>query len=180
VAYLGWAAYAALFVFRPPEIPSSPKSRGPFVTVVLISVLLILWGSFAVQKSPWTFYVYVTFPCYFWNQVLLRAVNPVHHWVREHTLGSYGSSLLQASLVICILQCMVVCIYRLRFITFRLTRQLGCLYSSAFVESRFRANGCRVATVVMAQSSPLSKSKINSLLGCNMPSHSSISPSRGR
>ena len=122
VAYLGWAAYAALFVFRPPEIPSSAKSHGPFVTVALISVMLILWASFAVQKSPWTFYVYVTFPCYFWNQVLLRIVNPVHRWVRERRLGSYGSSLLQAGLVICILQCMVVCTHRMRFILFRLTR----------------------------------------------------------
>jgi GPI ethanolamine phosphate transferase 1 len=120
VAYLGWAAYAALFVFRPPEIPSSAKSRGPFVTVILISVMLILWGSFFVQKSPWTFYVYVTFPCYFWNQVLLHAVNPVHRLVRERGLGSYGRFLLQASLVICILQCMVVGIYQLYFITFHL------------------------------------------------------------
>jgi phosphatidylinositol glycan class N len=114
VAYLGWAAYAALFVFRPQDItPSAVSHRPSIATVILILVMLIFWASFAVQKSPWTFYVYVTFPCYFWNQVILHAAHPVRSWIRERRFVSYGRSLLQASLVTGILQSMVVRIHQL-------------------------------------------------------------------
>lgn len=35
-------------------------------------VLAAFWGTFALQKSPWTFYLYVSFPVYFWQQFLTR------------------------------------------------------------------------------------------------------------
>jgi phosphatidylinositol glycan class N len=109
VAYLGWAAYAALFVFRPQDITSSEIPRGPFFTTLIsILVLLIFWGAFAIQKLPWTFYVYVAFPCYFWNQVILHGVRSTRSWVGAHRYGFYGRSFLQATLVIGILESMVV------------------------------------------------------------------------
>ena len=113
VAYLGWAAYAALFIFRPPssDIPRS------ITTMISVSVMLMFWAMFAVQKSPMTFYVYVAFPCYFWNEVVLHAMEPVGSWFRERTLGFYGRSLIQAGLVIGVLQSMVVCTHRLQCIT---------------------------------------------------------------
>lgn len=114
MAYLGWAAYAALFIFRP---QSSGVSQGiSIVTVVSISVMLIFCAIFAIQKSPWTFYVYVAFPCYFWNQVILHAIRPVRIWFRGRTFRFYGTSLIQASLVIGVLQSMVVCIHHLQCI----------------------------------------------------------------
>jgi hypothetical protein len=113
LAYLGWAAYAAIFVFRPQEVMSSKTPRGQYLTAILTSVMLLSWAIFAVQKSPWTFYVYVAFPCYFWHQVILHAMRPLQILVKERRFGSYGKSLIQAILVIGILQSMVVCIHEL-------------------------------------------------------------------
>jgi hypothetical protein len=45
------------------------------------------------------------------------------------------------------------------------------------MESRFCPNGCRMASFVLAQPYPVSKSKIDSFMGCDMHSHSEISPS---
>ena len=37
-------------------------------------VLLFFWVLFAVQKSPLMFYVYIAFPCYFWQQFLVQII----------------------------------------------------------------------------------------------------------
>lgn len=72
-AYLGWAAYTCLYLFRPSEedIPPSAAYRqgANFLTY---GTLVLSWAIFFVQKSPLTFYVYVAFPVYFWQQFLVH------------------------------------------------------------------------------------------------------------
>jgi len=65
-AYLGWAAYAVLHIVRPLDYRSSggklsslSASAMLFVTVGSWVVLLAFWTLFAVQHSPWSFYVYI-------------------------------------------------------------------------------------------------------------------------
>ena len=82
-AYIGWAAYSALYILRPYERfpPSSSRASQlqPFVTIGSWTVLLSFWTSFTLQRSPWTFYLYIVFPCYFWRQVLVQIIPYIHH-----------------------------------------------------------------------------------------------------
>ncbi|KIY52039.1 PigN-domain-containing protein [Fistulina hepatica ATCC 64428] len=64
-AYTGWAAYAALYIWKP-NLRSLVVDR---VARTIFGLILVShWAVFALQKSPWTYYVYVVFPCYFWHQ----------------------------------------------------------------------------------------------------------------
>ena len=78
-AYMGWTAYAVLHILRYQDYrpvggggkPAPLSSSTTFVvTVASWIVLLAFWTLFALQRSPWSFYVYITFPCYFWWRVL--------------------------------------------------------------------------------------------------------------
>ncbi|PPQ94801.1 hypothetical protein CVT25_007438 [Psilocybe cyanescens] len=81
-AYIGWAAYASLYLFRPLDHTSAAKlsspSKSPTISIQTIigiaswTTLVAFWASFAVQRSPLSFYVYIAFPCYFWNQFLVQ------------------------------------------------------------------------------------------------------------
>jgi phosphatidylinositol glycan class N len=108
-AYIGWAAYASLFIFKPHDVHAS---RGVFaVTIVAMLFVLASWTLFAIQRSPPTFYLYVIFPCYFWQQFILKAARPLRVWVqakgRDRTY--YIRLLVRAGLVMAALQSMVVC-----------------------------------------------------------------------
>ncbi len=70
IGYLGWVAYALTTVidvhvlhqrFRP--------SRTLMGTIVSTSVLAALYASFAISKSPITYYAYAFFPVVFWEEV---------------------------------------------------------------------------------------------------------------
>ncbi|KAG1750445.1 Phosphatidylinositolglycan class N-domain-containing protein [Suillus paluster] len=107
-AYLGWAAYASLSIL-PPPISSVTASQRAIVRIAAAGVLVIFWALFAVQKAPWTFYLYVTFPCYFWQQFALHGV-PV--FVQQFKLSSRpgpftGRVLFHLVIVVVVLQCMV-------------------------------------------------------------------------
>ena len=81
-AYVGWAAYASLFIFRPLD-QNRPHRFPPWasflVNAVALATFIGFWALFAVQRSPWTFYIYITFPCYFWHQVLLQGIPALLH-----------------------------------------------------------------------------------------------------
>ncbi|KAJ7110359.1 Phosphatidylinositolglycan class N-domain-containing protein [Mycena crocata] len=106
-AYTGWAAYASLFIFRPLDIYPTKSSGGAAMTGFAAFSLAAFWVSFAVQKSPWTYYLYIAFPCYFWHQfavqlsaLLKTSASRVHH-------VGYTRIVLYISLVIAALQSMV-------------------------------------------------------------------------
>ena len=77
-AYMGWTAYAVLHILRLRDFrsldggkPASHSTSTTFlVTIASWLVLLAFWTLFALQHSPWSFYVYIMFPCYFWWRVL--------------------------------------------------------------------------------------------------------------
>lgn len=103
VAYLGWAAYASLYIFRPQPGTDSH-------IILTTAILLVFWAAFAIQRSPWTFYVYVAFPCYFWNQVVTHAAKPTIAWFRGSQKSPliYAKLFFQATLIVGALQSMVV------------------------------------------------------------------------
>ncbi|SJK98368.1 related to GPI ethanolamine phosphate transferase 1 [Armillaria ostoyae] len=68
IAYAGWAAYASLFVFKPGGFPAARQS--PVISATTFTVLASFWGMFFSEQAPWTYYLYVTFPCYFWQRFL--------------------------------------------------------------------------------------------------------------
>ncbi|CAA7259378.1 unnamed protein product [Cyclocybe aegerita] len=76
-AYLGWAAYASLYILRPFDKVPSAFNSSPLVsgfTATNWIVLAAFWLLFAIQRSPWSFYVYIAFPCYFWRGFLAQMV----------------------------------------------------------------------------------------------------------
>lgn len=83
------------------------QSQSPF-HLAAASVLVGFWALFVRQRSPWTFYIYIIFPCYFWNQVLVRATRPLLHYIRQGQSGSVFGPVLRGVLVVAALQSMVV------------------------------------------------------------------------
>ncbi|KAF8644368.1 hypothetical protein AX16_008507 [Volvariella volvacea WC 439] len=119
LAYTGWAAFCALYIFKPLEfrLRSSSKTgikheSSTMLTAFFAALLFTFWTAFAVQRSSWTFYVYVTFPCYFWWRVgcevhqsgFLSSVGGM----LSGASGSVGLMLVKAVGVWIVLQGMVV------------------------------------------------------------------------
>jgi phosphatidylinositol glycan class N len=104
VAYLGWAAYGAtaiLFSDRPPSFSTT-------ISGAALAALGISWTLFAIQKYPLTFYVYVTFPCYFWREALVASSGPLLELYRSGKLRGSVKLLFRAGFVTAALQSMVV------------------------------------------------------------------------
>ncbi|KAI0706031.1 alkaline phosphatase-like protein [Cerioporus squamosus] len=104
-AYLGWIAYGAVSILLPSSSHLS-QSQTP-VHITATSVLAAFWALFAKQRSPATFYVYIVFPCYFWNQVLVRAGKPLLQYVQRARPSSVFGLVLRGLLVVAALQSMV-------------------------------------------------------------------------
>ncbi|KAI0350922.1 PigN-domain-containing protein [Trametes cingulata] len=102
-AYLGWIAFGAISILLP---PSTTSNALPF-HLAATAVLGAFWALFAKQRSPWSFYVYIVFPCYFWDQVLAHASGPLLSYVRKGRVGSLLGYVLHGSLVVAALQSMV-------------------------------------------------------------------------
>ena len=106
-AYLGWIAFGAVSILLPATTSVSQDAL-PF-HLATTSVLAAFWTLFAKQRSPWTFYIYMLFPCYFWNQVLVRASAPLLKYVKQGQAGSVVGPVFRGVLVFAALQTMVVC-----------------------------------------------------------------------
>ncbi|KAH7882746.1 Phosphatidylinositolglycan class N-domain-containing protein [Phlebopus sp. FC_14] len=106
VGYLGWAAYASLSVLPGPEVSPVSRLRSRVVNGVTLFVVLGFWMAFWIQRSPWTFYVYVAFPCYFWREFCARGVPRVLDSVTQSSFSYWKLSSL-VLLVVVALQSMV-------------------------------------------------------------------------
>ena len=106
-AYLGWIAFGAVSILLPATTSVSQDAL-PF-HLATTSVLAAFWTLFAKQRSPWTLYIYILFPCYFWNQVLVRASAPLRKYVKQGQAGSVVGPVFHGALVFAALQSMVVC-----------------------------------------------------------------------
>ncbi|KAJ4389846.1 Glycosyl phosphatidyl inositol anchor synthesis [Gnomoniopsis smithogilvyi] len=73
IGYLGWIMYAIttvinLHVLQGTVVPA----RNMMVTGAFIGVLVLLYASFIISKSPLTYYAYAAFPVFFWEGVTAR------------------------------------------------------------------------------------------------------------
>ncbi|KAK7063739.1 PigN domain-containing protein [Favolaschia claudopus] len=100
-AYTGWAAYASLFIFRPLD-KQLPRSTG-VITGIAGVALAAFWSLFAIQRSPWTYYLYIAFPCYFWHQVGVQVLPLLRS---QGQRVPYGQIAFYGGLVFGALQCM--------------------------------------------------------------------------
>ena len=70
IGYLGWMAYALTTVIGTYVLHGRVQtSRSAAGVVISTSVLAALYASFAVSKSPPTYYAYAFFPVFFWEEV---------------------------------------------------------------------------------------------------------------
>ena len=147
MAYIGWAAYASISLLPPTSPLSATTTR--VVDAMTIVTLLSFWMVFWMQKSPWTLYVYVAFPCYFWREFCVRGMLAFRQAVRQSSL-TYSKAYGQGILIVLALQGMVVCsIYLLSSVSVLSQAHAGSLHSSIDMECWFRCDWCLVATVYM-------------------------------
>ena len=112
-AYVGWAAYASLFLFRPLDYattPQKPSWSSSVVSTAAYITLAAFWILFTIQRSPWAFYAYIAFPCYFWQQFLLQAIPAFQNRLRSRPIN-YLEVITRVGLTTAVLQGMVVCNY---------------------------------------------------------------------
>ncbi|KAG6841305.1 hypothetical protein C0991_012475 [Blastosporella zonata] len=111
-AYIGWAAYASLYIFRPLDFVVPQEAPGAkFVHAMAAVILVGFWALFTLQHAPSTFYVYIAFPCYFWHEFLLQAMVGL----RMPPRLNLWKMLLSAMMIVAVLQAMVLA-YTYRFI----------------------------------------------------------------
>ena len=110
-AYFGWAAYVSLYILRPsdnlPNFFVQATTTARIIKTASWTTLIGFWASFALQKRPWTFYIYIAFPCYFWQQFFLQASTFARSRLRSGP--QFGSTLIRCFIVVSALLCMVVC-----------------------------------------------------------------------
>lgn len=108
VAYIGWIAYGAVAII--PQHLVQPLKSVSLVNLVSASALFAFWISFSLEKSPWTFYLYIIFPVYFWREVLRISGGSIIGLVDLRKFHPWGilKVLTQSLLVIAALQSMVV------------------------------------------------------------------------
>ncbi|POS84142.1 PigN-domain-containing protein, partial [Erysiphe pulchra] len=75
IGYLGWIAFALSIVIDLHVLRGKTQvSRTYFSNAVFLSALLILYSSFFLSKSPYTYYAYAIFPVAFWEEVYARRI----------------------------------------------------------------------------------------------------------
>ncbi|KAK3944805.1 Phosphatidylinositolglycan class N-domain-containing protein [Diplogelasinospora grovesii] len=78
VGYLGWITYALTTVIDLHVLHGRVQpSRTLVGSAVFSSVLVALYASFIVSKSPITYYAYAFFPVFFWEEVYARRASLV-------------------------------------------------------------------------------------------------------
>lgn len=112
IGYLGWIAYAFttiidLHVVRGSAVPE----RSLVSTGVFSSILVLLYASFIIDRSPIMYYAYAFFPVFFWEEVFARrrggmaGINILFHDIsNSSTYFSFG---LQAVVFLGVMQALV-------------------------------------------------------------------------
>jgi phosphatidylinositol glycan class N len=73
IGYLGWIAFALTTVIDLHVLHGKTETSRTFGgTVFFSSILVLLYASFIVSKSPLTYYAYAIFPVAFWEEVYAR------------------------------------------------------------------------------------------------------------
>ena len=73
LGYLGWITYGITTVIDLHILHGAiPEERTFTSTIVFSSILVFLYSSFFIDRSPITYYGYAIFPVFFWEEVLAR------------------------------------------------------------------------------------------------------------
>ncbi|KAI0161637.1 GPI ethanolamine phosphate transferase 1 [Hypoxylon sp. FL1284] len=73
IGYLGWMAYALSTVMDQHVLQGTTQpSRTLGGTVFFSSILVMLYSSFIISRSPLTYYAYAFFPVFFWEEIFAR------------------------------------------------------------------------------------------------------------
>ncbi|KAK7981879.1 phosphatidylinositolglycan class N [Apiospora saccharicola] len=73
LGYIGWMAYAITSVVDLHVLQGETQPQRSLGGVLFFSSILVaLWASFIVSKSPVTYYAYAFFPVFFWEEVFAR------------------------------------------------------------------------------------------------------------
>lgn len=89
VGYIGWALFSAISLLLAANEANIVQS--PTITNAAIGTFLVFCGLFVVQKSSWTYYLYVAFPCYFWHEII-QAIKPYWQKTSLNATGPFFSA----------------------------------------------------------------------------------------
>jgi phosphatidylinositol glycan class N len=176
VAFTGWAAYASLFIFRPLDVTGQtrPSVIPAAITAIMVLVLISFWTFFALQRMPWTFYLYVSFPCYFWQQFLVQIIPHSGTWLWSNNFSTvYIKYLTRAGLVIVTLQGMVVGARSSHLLQLTELRT-GRVYSSLNLEPWLCANRPHLACCLLAKNAHPSTFFTIDFMGHDLSRHSHL------
>ncbi|RYP35264.1 hypothetical protein DL766_002607 [Monosporascus sp. MC13-8B] len=96
IGYLGWMAYAIARVIDLHVLQGTARSSRSLGGIVFFSsVLVLLYASFIISQSPYTYYAYAFFPVFFWEEVYARRDSLIKaNKTEDVTLIMVGGSLM--------------------------------------------------------------------------------------
>ncbi|KAI0789286.1 PigN-domain-containing protein [Abortiporus biennis] len=113
ISYIGWIAFGAVNIF--PQFTSTSQHQGGsraainIVTGLSVTVSYLL---FFIQHSPWSFYIYILFPIYFWYRVSVTLSGYLGQLKTSNTplldTKTFACWVVQAVVVVIALESMVV------------------------------------------------------------------------
>lgn len=111
IGYLGWSAFSATALFFKPPSKLASSGTNKLIIGLASGILISTYALFVVQREPWTYYLYVAFPCYFWSKALQRVAA-----TKSSTSGSrsWVGLTFTGLIAFLVLQCMVVSAFRCR------------------------------------------------------------------
>lgn len=112
IGFLGFMTYAATTVIDLHVLHgSSPTERTIASTTLFSSVLVLLYASFIVERSPFMYYAYAIFPVLFWEEIFARrqALFSGTKVLFSHVQGTSGylSFAMESAIFIAVLQALV-------------------------------------------------------------------------
>ena len=131
-------------------------------------VLLAFWSLFAIERSPWTFYIYIAFPCFFWSEFLTHSMGSLQSWFgnKSRTAVDFLSVSFNALAVVSALLSMVVSGPKLDGSTHpNFFSSQGSIHPPVYLECRFLRDRDCLANIFLAPSSVLFSKKVNRSLG---------------
>ncbi|KAI1003973.1 GPI ethanolamine phosphate transferase 1 [Podosphaera aphanis] len=107
IGYLGWIAFALTIVIDLHFLSSKTEiSRTTIGNFFFSSVLVILYSSFYLSRSPYTYYAYAIFPVGFWEEVFAR--RDALSQCKKHLLGEFKTPASSALLVLKVITCLAL------------------------------------------------------------------------
>ena len=140
IGYLGFMAYSIDFVLKTHVFPSysstsSPSLLGPSLALAIFAALAT---RFAVERAPFTYYLYALFPSVFWGSTLRDpwAFRLLLAAAKKHASATLA---INAALVALTLELMVYG-YMQRMVFAAIMAGIGCVWPLVGMDRAFRAS----------------------------------------